>query len=106
MVGPRHVERDHLLEAPGLGRGHGARDGRPLARDDDLARGVEVGRLDARLAAEVEDRLAGFTDDRRHRPRALLAGRLHETPPLGDDPDARCKVEDARGRIGCHLAEA
>jgi hypothetical protein len=69
-----------------------------FARDDDLAGGVEIGRLDVELRAQLVNLGAFLAHDRRHAAGGLLAGQLHEPAALGDDPQPGREIKHARRR--------
>ena len=95
----RDRQDDGALGAERLGELRAGLDGRALARDDDLARGVAVGDdEDAVLRGRVdqlgEPRIVE-ADQRRHRAVATLPRRLHQAAALADEPDAVGEVEGA-----------
>ena len=104
----RDRQHDRALGAEGLGQLSAGLDGRALARDDDLARGVPVRDDEDAVRRGAGDQLGQTgvveADERGHRAVAALAGGLHQPAALAHEPDAVLEREGAGGDEGGVLA--
>ena len=101
MEGRAHRQQDCALGAARLGDLDGALDRRPVARDDDLAGAVVVGRLaDLAFGGLLGDLPRGLeveADQRRHGADADRHGLLHGAAANAEKPGGVGKAEAAGG---------